>query len=94
MAIWRSAHITVYDVTTWSWVNLVNPLGTRSNVQVITSFPKSSQESVEKKIPPAMDYLTTEHRSQAQRLLDEIRGALRVKETQLKEESDNEGRIA
>ena len=23
---WRSAHITVYDVTTWSWVNLVNPV--------------------------------------------------------------------
>ena len=21
----RNAHITVYDVTTWSWVNLVNP---------------------------------------------------------------------
>ena len=39
-----------------------------------------------------MDYLTTEHRLQAQRLLDDIRGALRVKETQLKE-SDDEGRI-
>ena len=23
----RSAHITVCDVTTWSWVNLVNPWG-------------------------------------------------------------------
>ena len=22
----RNARITVYDVTTWSWVNLVNPL--------------------------------------------------------------------
>ena len=22
----RNAHITVYDVTTWSWVNLVHPL--------------------------------------------------------------------
>ena len=22
----RNAHITVYDVTTWSWVNLVNPV--------------------------------------------------------------------
>ena len=21
----RNVHITVYDVTTWSWVNLVNP---------------------------------------------------------------------
>ena len=39
-----------------------------------------------------MDYLTTEHRLQAQRLLDDIRGALRVKETQLKE-SDDEGKI-
>ena len=25
----RNAHITLYDVTTWSWVNLVNPLLTR-----------------------------------------------------------------
>ena len=24
----RNAHITLYDVTTWSWVNLVNPEGT------------------------------------------------------------------
>ena len=22
----RNAHITIYDATTWSWVNLVNPL--------------------------------------------------------------------
>jgi len=22
----RNAHITLYDITTWSWVNLVNPL--------------------------------------------------------------------
>ena len=27
----RNAQITVYDVTTWSWVNLVHPgLGTRT----------------------------------------------------------------
>ena len=50
----------------------------------------SKEQSAEKKIGPplyerAMDYLTTEHRSQAQRLLDEIRGTLRVKEIQLKE---------
>ena len=25
----RNAHITLYDVTTWRWVNLVNPLKTK-----------------------------------------------------------------
>ena len=27
----RNAHITVYDVTTWSWVNLVHPSVIRSS---------------------------------------------------------------
>ena len=38
----------------------------------------------------SMDYLTIEHRSQVQMLLDKIRRTLKVIETQLKD-SDDEG---
>ena len=31
----RNAHITLYDVTTWSWVNLVNPV---ISVATVLSF--------------------------------------------------------
>ena len=31
----RNAHITLYDVTTWSWVNLVNPNWKRSALRLI-----------------------------------------------------------
>ena len=36
----RNAHITVYDVTTWSWVNLVNPyLETGPDVNTVKAHP-------------------------------------------------------
>ena len=35
----RNAHITVYDVTTWSWVNLVNPRQSKLHAFVQTFCP-------------------------------------------------------
>ena len=35
----RNAHITVYDVTTWSWVNLVNPAPAQLSVACSTEKP-------------------------------------------------------
>ena len=37
----RNAHITVYDVTTWSWVNLVNPTLAIASLVHVASFPGS-----------------------------------------------------
>ena len=40
----RNAHITVYDVTTWSWVNLVNPELTTHTAGTVSS--RSSGQSL------------------------------------------------
>ena len=39
----RNAHITVYDVTTWSWVNLVHPAWGR---QATASWAGARNEAV------------------------------------------------
>ena len=36
----RNAHITLYDVTTWSWVNLVNPSTVCARAAVTVHFRK------------------------------------------------------
>ena len=38
----RNAHITLYDITTWSWVNLVNPFHifmTHTNSSIVAMGP-------------------------------------------------------
>ena len=42
----RNAHITVYDVTTWSWVNLVNPPGHSIDTLGLYELPREVQKLI------------------------------------------------
>ena len=46
----RNAHITVYDVTTWSWVNLVNPTSIPYVVTLVWGQPRPRRAKNEKRL--------------------------------------------